>query len=93
MSATFSSSAVPVASASSSDPSMANSGNTFEMADRKGAHVVSEEMEAEKHGAVEVIGEAEGERLEATKSTSDDKYQMDRLGEPCREHCDHIHCN
>lgn len=72
---------------------MANSGNTFEMADRKGAHVVSEEMEAEKHGAVEVIGEAEGERLEATKSTSDDKYQMDRLGEPCREHCDHIHCN
>lgn len=64
----------------------AQSGSDFEMADRKGAHFSSDEVEAEKYGAVEVIGEAEDERTEATKSTSDDKYQMDRLGE-CRTGC------
>lgn len=78
MASTFSSSAVPIAS--SSDPTMAQASTTFEMADRKGAHGTSEEVNGEKHGAVEVIGDVEGERTEATKSTNDDRFQMERLG-------------
>lgn len=83
MAPTFSSSvAVPLSSSSSSDPSMAaQPSNNFEMADRKVVHIASDEAEPEKYGTEEVIGEAEGERVEATKSTADDKYQMDRLGE------------
>lgn len=64
---------------------MSQTGTTFEMADRKGAHVSNQEIGEDKVGAEEVIGDVEGERTEATKSTADDKFQMERLGK--LHHC------